>query len=41
MHPTKLPWTKAGLQEQQKQQKSHIHMEAEQLCSVIASSRKK
>ena len=30
MHPIRAPQTKAGLQWQQKQQKAHIHMEAEQ-----------
>ena len=27
MHPIRSPWPKAGLQEQQKLQKSHIHMD--------------
>ena len=30
MHPIRSPWTKAGLKFQQKQQKAHIHTEAEQ-----------
>lgn len=30
MHPFRSPRTKAGLKYQQKQQKVHIHMEAEQ-----------
>ena len=33
MHPIRSPWTKACLQLQQKQQKAHTHMEAEQ-CST-------
>jgi hypothetical protein len=36
------PWTKAGLQQQQKQQEVHIYMEGEQtICSMITWSGKK
>jgi hypothetical protein len=30
MHPLRSPWTKAGFQYQQKQEKSHIHLKSEQ-----------
>ena len=33
MYPIRSPQTKSGLKYQQKQQKAHIHMEAEQ-CST-------
>ena len=41
MHPIRSPWTKAGLQQQQKQQKAQINMEAEQCPIQLGQERNK